>query len=92
MLLPGQTVILMVFSSSVPPMASAIQTHQRSKGHSWPACTAKPGMNLPSQAGSTAGGMNTPELDNYGRQVTHQSPANTEQYLEWVTPEGLVLS
>lgn len=35
-------------------------------------------MNLPSEAGSAAGGTNTPELDNYRRQVTHYSPANTE--------------
>lgn len=26
-------------------------------------------MNLPSQAGSAAGGTNTPELDNYGSRV-----------------------
>lgn len=71
---------------ALPP---AIQTHQLSKGHSWPAWRARPGMNLPSQAGSAAGGTHTPELDNYGRQVTHYSPANTEECLEWVTPERL---
>lgn len=64
--------------SAIRALAPAIQTRQWSKGHSWPACTAKPGMTLPSQAGSAAGETNTPELDNHRRQVTRYSPANTE--------------
>lgn len=38
--------------SATRALGSAIQTHQLSKGHSWPACTARPGMNLPSQDGN----------------------------------------
>lgn len=81
MLLPqGKAVILIVFSNSVPPehLLPAIQTHQLSKGPSQRPPTARSGMNLPSWAGNAAGGTNTPELGNYGRHLTHYTPANTE--------------
>lgn len=58
-LLLGQTVNLRELSAT-RALAPAIQTHQLSKGHSWPTCRARPGMDLPSQAGSAAGGTNTP--------------------------------